>query len=64
MQGVQIIRDYNAQAPKKTKNIALQIGIVVGVGLLLVLIYIFVVTPIRRSSLEKQIANLQADLAL
>jgi hypothetical protein len=64
MQGIQILREYNAQAPKKTKNIGAQIIIVILVGIVGLCVYKFAYVPIRISSLNKQIANLQADLAL
>jgi hypothetical protein len=62
MQAVQVLRDYNAQAPKKTKTVVSQIVAVVIIGVVLVCIYKFAYIPIRKSSVMKEIANLQADL--
>jgi len=64
MQAVQVLRDYQAQAPKKTKTVLSQILVVVIVGIVLVCLYKFAYIPLRKSSVMKEIANLQADLAV
>lgn len=64
MQAFQTLRDYHAQAPKKTKSIFSQILTVLFFGIIIICLYKFAYIPFRKSSLRKEIANLQADLAI
>lgn len=64
MQAVRVIKNYQAQAPNKTKKIVSEIIAVVAAIFVAVCLYRYAYDPLRKSSLRKEIANLRADLAI